>query len=96
MQIQGPTIHDHNCLRPPLISLVFALWTISEKRKLDLTDREIAESVQKVGGGTPCDNSIRMWRERFEADPEWYPGKQAEDVEKPGRKKVITKLQEPP
>ena len=67
---------------------------ISEKRKLDLTDREIAESVQKVGGGTPSDNSIRVWREKFEADPEWYPGKQLEDAEKPGRKKVITKLQE--
>ena len=67
---------------------------ISEKRKLDLTDREVAESVQKVGGGTPCENSIRVWREKFEADPDWYPGKQAEDAEKPGRKKVITKAQE--
>ena len=67
---------------------------ISEKRKLDLTDREVAESVQKVVGGTPCENSIRVWREKFEADPDRYPGKQAEDAEKPGRKKVITKAQE--
>ena len=47
-----------------------------------------------MGGGTPNRNAIRIWREKFAEDPQWHPGKQAEDAEKPGRKKVITKQQE--
>ena len=35
-----------------------------------------------------------MYRERFEADAEWYPGKADVDAKSPGRKKVITKAQE--
>ena len=73
---------------------VFALVKISAKKGLDLADWEIAAEVEKVGGGVPADNTIRLWREKFEADPQWYPGKQGQDAEKPGRKKVITKQQE--
>jgi hypothetical protein len=47
-----------------------------------------------VGGGAPSRNTIRVWRERFEEDPQWHPGKEADDAETPGRKKVITKRQE--
>ena len=67
---------------------------VSAKRGLNLLDADIAEEVQTVGGGTPGKNTIRLWREKFEADPQWYPGKQSDDAEKPGRKKVITKQQE--
>ena len=41
---------------------VFALVKISEKRGLDLADSEIAAEVEKVGGGVPADNTIRLWR----------------------------------
>ena len=37
----------------------------------------------------------RLWRERFDADPNWHPGKEDEEEKgTPGRKKVITKAQE--
>ena len=81
-------------LSPWNVAKVFALVKISAKRSLHLTDGEIASDVEKVGGGTPSDNTIRQWRERFEADPQWHPGKQAEDAATPGRKKVISKQQE--
>ena len=35
-----------------------------------------------------------LWREKFEEDADWYPGKVSTDAQKPGRKKVITKTQE--
>jgi hypothetical protein len=73
---------------------VWALVKVSAKRGLSLSDPDIAEEVQTVGGGTPTSNTIRLWREKFEADPQWFPGKQTVDAEKPGRKKVITKQQE--
>ena len=38
--------------------------------------------------------ALRMWREKFDEDPDWYPGKTSEEAETPGRKKVITKAQE--
>jgi len=81
-------------LSPWSLAKVFALVRISEKMGLELTDGSIAAEVEKVGGGTPNDNTIRLWREKFDADPQWYPGKQAEGAQKAGRKKVITKQQE--
>jgi len=39
---------------------VFALWRVSEKKKLDLTDGDIAAEVEKIGGGTPSENTIRF------------------------------------
>lgn len=61
---------------------------------LSLTDDEIAEEVEKVGGGCPSRNTIRLWRETFAEDPDWYPGKQSSDCKKSGRKKTITAQQE--
>lgn len=55
---------------------VWALVKVSAKRGLSLSDPDIAEEVQTVGGGTPTSNTIRLWREKFEADPQWFPGKQ--------------------
>ena len=37
---------------------------------------------------------MRIWRDKFAADPHWYPGKVDEEAEAPGRKKVITSQQE--
>ena len=62
---------------------------VSAMRGLNLSDQSIADEVQTVGGGTPASNTIRIWREKFEADPQWYPGKQTGDAEKPGRKKLL-------
>jgi hypothetical protein len=67
---------------------VWALVKVSAMRGLNLSDQSIADEVQTVGGGTPASNTIRIWRENFEADPQWFPGKQ------PGRKKVITRHKE--
>ena len=36
----------------------------------------------------------RRYREKFEADKDWYPGTETEDAESPGRPKVITPTQE--
>lgn len=81
-------------LSPWSLAKVFALVKMSARFKMELTDGNIAEEVEKVGGGRPNENSIRKWREKFEADPQWHPGKQAEDAETAGRKKIITKQQE--
>ena len=37
---------------------------------------------------------LRIYREKFDADPHWYPGKADEEAEAPGRKKLITGQQE--
>ena len=64
---------------------------ISAKWELHMDDNEIAAEVLKVGGGNPSNDCIRQYREKFENDPDWYPGKAAENAKAPGRKKVITK-----
>ena len=81
-------------LSPWSVAKVFALVKMSARFDMELTDGNVADEVEKVGGGRPSDNSIRLWRERFEADPQWHPGKQAEGAETAGRKKIITKQQE--
>ena len=56
-------------------SQVFALCKISDKKGIFWYDTEIALEVYKVGGGHPSKQAIRKLREKFEADPAWYPGK---------------------
>jgi len=69
---------------------VWALLKVSEKRGLDLSDNDIAEDVEKVGGGHPSKQAIAELRARIAADPQWYPGKKSEDAKKPGRKPLLT------
>ena len=73
---------------------VFALCKISEKKGVFFYDSDIAQEVFKVGGGHPSRDAIRKLREKFEADPDWHPGKVSDDAGQPGRPKVITPTQE--
>ena len=81
-------------LSPWAQSQVFALCKISEQKGIFWYDSEIAMQVYKVGGGHPSRQAIRTLREKFEADPEWYPGKVSADAGQPGRPKVISPIQE--
>ena len=84
----------HGTLSPWAQSQVFALVSMSKLRGVQLTDIEIAGQVRKVGGGHPNRNTIRVLREKFADDDEWYPGKVDEAAGKPGRPKSITPQQE--
>ena len=57
-------------------------------------DSDIAQEVFKVGGGHPSREAIRKLREKFEADPDWHPGKVSDDAGQPGRPKAISPMQE--
>jgi hypothetical protein len=81
-------------LSPWTLAEVWALVKISDKKSLDLSDEDIAADVEKVGGGQPARNTIRLWRETWEADSRWYPGKPNEDAKTNGRKKIITAQQQ--
>ena len=81
-------------LSPWAQAQVFALCKISEKKGVFLYDSDIAQEVFKVGGGHPSREAIRKLREKFEADPDWHPGKVSDDAGQPGRPKVITPTQE--
>ena len=78
------------CLSPWALAQVWALLKVSEKRGLDLSDNDIAEDVEKVGGGHPSKQAIAELRARIAADPQWYPGKKSEDAKKPARKPLLT------
>jgi hypothetical protein len=56
--------------------------------------KEGRKGVGKTKGRRVGKKNHRIYREKFEADAEWYPGKPDEDAKAPGRKKVITKAQE--
>ena len=76
-------------LSPWAQAQVVALCKVSDKKGIFWYDSEIALEVYKVGGGHPSKQAIRKLREKFEADPAWYPGKLSEDAGHPGRPKVI-------
>ena len=78
-------------LSPKAQALAWALSTVSEKRNLNLTQQEIADSVTKVGGGHPTQRAISDLQGVFMRDPEWYPGKTLERRERPGPKPIFTK-----
>ena len=69
---------------------MFALLSVSRSKGLNLSDPDVAAEVTKVGGGHPGNDCIRLWRNTFEADPEWYPGTVRADAKPPGRPKVAT------
>ena len=58
------------------------------------TTQRLQWRLSKVGGGHPSNVAIRKLREKFEADPDWYPGKVSDDAGQPGRPKVISPTQE--
>ena len=70
------------------------MHALSEELGLALAHAEIAAKVQKIGGGTPSQQSIAHWRLVFDTDPDWYPGKVLQHQKQPGRPKVITPHQE--
>lgn len=81
-------------LSPWSSALVYAFLKVAEIKDLNIKDTDIAGHVLKVGGGNPNNNAIRILREKISSDPEWYPGKQAEDAGTPGRPKTVTKAQQ--
>ena len=78
-------------LSPWSLAQVWALHAVSEMRHLDLEHTEIAEAVDKVGGGKPTAMAICHLRSLFEADREWYPGKGTVVGKRPGPKPTFTK-----
>ena len=78
-------------LSPWSLAQVWALHAVSEMRHLDLEHTEIAEAVDKVGGGKPTAMAICHLRSLFEADREWYPGKSQVVGKRPGPKPTFTK-----
>jgi len=62
-------------LAPWAQAKVWALIAVSKELGLGLTDNQIAEKVVKVGGGSPKHVCIAKWRNVFDEDPLWYPGK---------------------
>ena len=77
-------------LPPWSLAQVWALHAVSEMRHLDLEHAEIAEAVDKVGGGKPTAMAICHLRSLFEADREWYPGKSRVVGKRPGPKPTFT------
>ena len=45
--------------------------------------------TSQVGGDYPSKTSIAQWRQTFEQDSAWYPGKRQCEGEKPGPKKIL-------
>jgi len=80
----------HGSLSPWTQAKVFALVAASRQRSLGLSDTEIANQVLKVGGGHPGHTAIANLRGHFDADPDWYPGKQAESRKRPGPAPLLT------
>ena len=78
-------------LSPWSLAQVWALHAVSEMRHLDLERTEIAEAVDKVGGGKPTAMAICHLRSLFEADREWYPGKSQVVGKRPGPKPTFKK-----
>ena len=73
---------------------VFALCKVPAKLGVPYTDPELALEVSKVCGGHPTKEAIRLLRNKFEEDADWYPGKASMDSQQPGRPKVMTPAQE--
>lgn len=82
-----------NNLSPWSQAKVFALIVVGRMMGKPLSDPQLASHVTKVGGGSPGKDAIRKLREKIDGDPEWHPGKEADDAGQPGRKRVITSQQ---
>ena len=77
-------------LAPWALAKVWALNHVNEEYDLNMNQSDIAKAVTKVGGGRPKQGRISKLLAEMEADPDWYPGKTAENGEKPGAKKLFT------
>ena len=82
-------------LAPWSQAIIWAALKINEAWNLDMCDNDIASLVQKVGdsgrsdGGPPSKQAVADWRRLIENDPDWYPGKLAEQRKKPGPRKLL-------
>lgn len=77
-------------LAPWAQATMWALVKLNDSERLEMTADQMAAHVTKVGGGHPGRQAVNDWRALFAADPEWYPGKVAENRKKPGPKKLLT------
>ena len=77
-------------LAPWAQATMWALVKLNDSERLEMTADRMAAHVTKVGGGHPGRQAVNDWRALFAADPEWYPGKVAENRKKPGPKKLLT------
>lgn len=77
-------------LAPWAQATLWALVKLNDSMDLDMTDAQMGALVTKVGGGQPKKRSVAEWRALYKADPDWYPGKTAEQRKKPGPPKLLT------
>ena len=68
---------------------VWALSKLAKEKKVKLTQADIAQSVVKVGGGHPNQQTISTLQAEF-LDEFWYPGKRDYTAAKRGPKRQLT------
>ena len=76
-------------LAPWAQAVVWAALKIDKARDLEMVDEDIANLVQKVGGGTPSKTAIAKWRRLMDTDKDWYPGKDDGEKSKPGPRRLL-------
>jgi hypothetical protein len=62
---------------------------VSELRKLQLTQDEIAGAVKKIGGGSPTQRAISDLQAAIRGDRAWYPGKGTDEKDHGGSPKLF-------
>lgn len=67
----------------------WACEKFGKKCGFKVPQEDIAASVRKVGGGHPNQGAISKLMAAMD-DPDWYPGKEADDACKPGPKPLFT------
>jgi hypothetical protein len=68
----------------------WVMETYGEKSKFKVLHKDIALAVTKVGGGHPERPAVSQLLEAMKNDPDWYPGKAAQNTEKRGAKRTFT------
>ena len=68
-------------------SQVWALAWASNEHALGLTQDDIAQEVEKIGGGHPTQRTISNLLRATDEDAEWYPGKGMDEKPKGGAPK---------
>ena len=73
---------------------IWGLAKASEDYSLGLTQDDMAQTVERIGGGHPTQGAISKLLRAIEDDAEWYPGKGLDDMAAGGRKKEFTPLKQ--